>query len=138
MSVLGIEAIASLVNKVVDKVFPDPTKAAELKLEVAKLAQSGELAKLAAETDIAKLQIETNKEEATSDNIFIAGWRPFIGWVCGVAFTYHFILQPLLAFIFAALNYKIELPYFDMDALFTVLMGMLGLGGLRTFEKLKK
>lgn len=82
-------------------------------------------------------QMEVNKTEAAHGSIFVAGWRPFIGWVCGVAFAYHFILQPFLAFIFAVAGKTIAMPVFDMDALFTVLMGMLGLGAMRTAEKVK-
>ncbi len=84
-----------------------------------------------------QMQADINKEEATSSNLFVSGWRPFIGWVCGVAFAYHFILQPLLAFIIANSGQKVELPVFDMQTLTTVLMGMLGLGGLRTLEKIR-
>ncbi|MEQ1704938.1 MAG: 3TM-type holin [Rickettsiales bacterium] len=78
-----------------------------------------------------------NKEEATNQNIFVSGWRPFIGWVCGAAFAYHFVIQPILAFIIVNHGGKVELPAFDMQSLSTVLMGMLGLGGLRTLEKIK-
>ncbi len=75
---------------------------------------------------------ELNKAEAEHRSIFVAGWRPFIGWVCGVAFAAHYIVIPIIA------TYTVyEIPDFDTNSLFTVLMGMLGLGGLRTYEKLK-
>ena len=80
-----------------------------------------------------ELQAEINKVEAQNRSVFVAGWRPFIGWVCGVAFAFHYIVMPLL------LAYTdMKLVEFDTNSLFTVLMGMLGLGGLRTFEKYKK
>ena len=82
-------------------------------------------------------QTAIDQSEAQNKNIFVAGWRPFIGWVCGVAFAYHFIAQPLLAFIIANAGGNVKLPTFDMQELTTVLMGMLGLGGLRTIEKIK-
>ena len=82
-------------------------------------------------------QLEVNKAEAVHKSIFVAGWRPFVGWVCGVALAYHFILAPLLQFSFALAGMDQELPEFDFSQLSTVLMGMLGLGGLRTFEKMK-
>ena len=82
-------------------------------------------------------QLEVNKAEAAHKNTFVAGWRPFVGWVCGVALAYHFILAPLLQFGFALAGLDQELPEFDFSQLSTVLMGMLGLGGLRTFEKMK-
>ena len=82
-------------------------------------------------------QLEVNKAEAVHKSIFVAGWRPFVGWVCGVALAYHFILAPLLQFSFALAGMDQELPEFEFSQLSTVLMGMLGLGGLRTFEKMK-
>jgi hypothetical protein len=68
--------------------------------------------------------------------VFKGGWRPFIGWVCGSAFAYHFVLQPVIVFVVLAVGVDLPpLPEFDMTSLMTVLMGMLGLGGLRTYEK---
>lgn len=79
-----------------------------------------------------ELQAEINKVEAQNRNLFVSGWRPFIGWICGLAFGFHYIVMPLL------LAYTDIKPVeFDTNSLFTVLMGMLGLGGLRTYEKLK-
>jgi len=79
-----------------------------------------------------ELQAEINKVEAQSRHWFVSAWRPFIGWICGLAFGFHYIVMPLL------LAYTDIKPVeFDTNSLFTVLMGMLGLGGLRTYEKLK-
>ena len=80
-------------------------------------------------------QIEVNKEEAKHRTVFVAGWRPFTGWVCATALAYHFILEPVIVFVLALYNIQFTLPQFDMASLLTVLMGMLGLGGLRTYEK---
>tara|TARA_R110000824_G_scaffold319004_1_gene506132 strand:+ start:129 stop:530 length:402 start_codon:yes stop_codon:yes gene_type:complete len=81
-------------------------------------------------------QIEVNRAEAASGSVFKGGWRPFIGWVCGAAFAYHFVLQPFIVFGVAVAGVAIpELPSFDMGSLMTVMMGMLGLGGLRSYEK---
>ena len=75
---------------------------------------------------------KTNEAEAMHRSVFVAGWRPFIGWVCGLAFAFHYIALPLI------LTYSdVEPPQFDTNSLFTVLMGMLGLGGLRSYEKMK-
>ena len=88
--------------------------------------------------ELAKGQLEINKAEATHKSIFVAGWRPFIGWTCGIALCWHFVIAPFTMFICAYLMVAIpELPTFDMGSLMTVLMGMLGLGGLRSFEKYK-
>lgn len=82
-------------------------------------------------------QIEVNKVEAQHRTIFVAGWRPFTGWICASALAYHFIIEPILIFALALQNIQLTLPTFDMGSLLTVLMGMLGLGGLRTYEKAK-
>lgn len=74
-------------------------------------------------------------EASNALSLFISGWRPFIGWVCGSAFAYHFIILPFLLFIFTLTGHPVMLPQFDMQTLITVLMGMLGLGALRTVEK---
>ena len=89
--------------------------------------------------ELSKSQIEVNKMEAQSGHWFVASWRPFIGWVCGVALAWHFVLAPFVIFFTAMFGVTMPpLPEFDMGSLMTVLMGMLGLGGLRTFEKYKK
>ena len=83
--------------------------------------------------EIIELQTKINEIEAQHRTLFVAGWRPFIGWVCGLAFAYHFILFPIIRTIYP----DVQFPELDTEPLFTVLLGMLGLGGLRTFEKLK-
>ena len=84
-------------------------------------------------------QLEINKAEASHRSIFVAGWRPFLGWCLSFAMAWHFVLAPMAIFIAGWVGAEIpELPTFDMDSLMTVLLGMLGLGGLRTVEKLKK
>ncbi len=88
--------------------------------------------------EINKAQIEVNKVEAGSSSLFVSGWRPFVGWTCGVALCYHFVLQPFLMFVLSSTGNPMELPVFHMETLTTVLMGMLGLGGLRTYEKVKR
>ena len=82
-------------------------------------------------------QIEVNKVEAQHRTVFVAGWRPFTGWICASALAYHFIIEPILIFALATQKIQLTLPTFDMGSLLTVLMGMLGLGGLRTYEKAK-
>lgn len=123
---LLIPAVTGLLNKFI----PDADERQKLAHEIATMSQ-----KMAHES--ALLQIEVNKEEAKHRSSFVAGWRPFIGWTCGLALAYHFILQPILTLILAISGITIDLPVFDMSSLMTVLLGMLGLGGLRTFEKVK-
>ena len=69
--------------------------------------------------------------------MFVAGWRPFIGWTCGVALAYTYVMQPILVFILAQSGYLVQLPIMDLTVMMPVLLGMLGLGGLRSFEKFK-
>ena len=126
-----IPQIAPILGDVLDRFFPDKEKAAE-----AQRAIETALLENAAQINLA--QVEVNKEEAQHRTIFVAGWRPFIGWVCGIALAWHFVGVPVTIFFIAWAGAEVpELPAFDMNSLMTVLMGMLGLGGLRTFEKLK-
>ena len=92
-------------------------------------------------THLAKIdlaQLDINKTEAAHRSIFVAGWRPFIGWTCGVALAWTYVMTPILNFILAQTGHLMELPAMDMSQMMPVLMGRLGLGGLRTFEKFKK
>ena len=130
MSFDPISAALDLGNTLINKIFPDSAQADAAKLELLKLQQSGELATMTAQTDI-------NKEEAKSTSLFVSGWRPFVGWVSGSAFALHFLLLPISNFILVANNHKEVVLAFDMQTLLTVLMGLLGLGGMRTYEKVQ-
>jgi hypothetical protein len=124
-------------SKIIDKVIPDPQAKAEALFKLKELEQAGELKVLDADLQIALAQADINKAEATDPNAFRSGWRPAVGWVCVVGLAYTFILQPLLSWASGVWNIPAP-PPLDMGDLFTLLGGMLGLGGLRTFEKLKK
>jgi hypothetical protein len=132
-----ISVLLEVGSKVIDRVFPDPTAAASAKLELLKLQQSGELAKLAADTDLAKGQLEVNKTEAASTNWFVSGARPFIMWGCGFAMLYASLFEPIMRFVAVVMfKYPGTFPVIDTSLTTQVLLGLLGLGGLRTFEKL--
>lgn len=134
----GLGGVFDFAGKIIDKLFPDPAQKAQAQLELLKMQQSGELAKLAAETDIAKAQIAVNQEEAKSSSLFIAGGRPFILWVCGVAFAYATIGEPVARFIASVIfHYTGAYPVIDTMLTLQILFGLLGLGGMRTFEKVK-
>lgn len=125
------------ITTILDKIIPDPKASADAKLELLKLAQAGDLAALDAEMKLALGQIEVNKAEASTD-LFRGGWRPFAGWVCGIGLGYNFLVRPLLPWIVNAFGGNVpDLPEIDINTLMGLLFGMLGLGGLRTFEKLK-
>ena len=126
-----INSLIGPATKLLDKVIEDKDQKAKLAHELATMAD-----KLAHEQQLAQMAI--NKEEASSGSLFKGGWRPCIGWICGIAFGYHFVLQPVIVFIVVLIGMDIpELPSFDMGTLLTVLGGMLGIGGLRTYEKQK-
>ena len=119
------------VSNILDKVVEDKDQKARLAHEIATMAERHA-------QELAKGQIDINKEEAKSRNIFIAGWRPFVGWTCGLALFWHFLGLPVTLFITGWFNLQHPpLPEFDMNSLMTVLLGMLGLGGMRSFEKFK-
>lgn len=125
------------ITQVLDKIIPDPQAAAEAKLRALELAQKGDLAALDAELRLALGQIEVNKAEATMDK-FRGGWRPAVGWVCVVGLAYQFILQPVLPWVVALFGVQVPpLPAIDNESLMVLLTGMLGLGGLRTIERVK-
>lgn len=130
-------SLIPLLGGLLDKLLPDPAAAAEAKLKILQMAQTGELAQLDAELKMATGQMEVNKVEAANSSIFVAGWRPFVGWTCGAAFAYKFVLAPAAAFALTAFGHPIELPVLDFTEMSTVLLGMLGIGALRTVEKIK-
>jgi len=130
MALDPISAALDLGNTLITRIFPDPAQAANAKLELLKLQQSGDLATMTAQTDI-------NKQEAQSASIFVSGWRPAIGWVCALALFYQYLLKPLTVGILPAFGIAAPpLPGLD-DNLWQLMMGMLGMGGLRTFEKVQ-
>ena len=120
------DSVVGIAGKVLDKFIQDKDLKAKLQHEMDMQLHNANLA-----------QIDVNKAEAASGSIFKGGWRPFVGWVCGVAMLYHFLLQPIIFFTLSAAGITFDLPEFDMGSLMTILMGLLGLGGLRSFEKHK-
>ena len=128
---MALTALIAPATKLIGKFIEDKDQKNKLAHDLATMAEKHA-------QELSKGQIEVNKEEAKSRSIFIAGWRPFVGWTCGIALCWHFIGLPVTTFFIAWFGFDVpELPFFDMDSLLTVLMGMLGLGGLRTYEKMK-
>lgn len=117
MDITGLGGVADFFSKVVDKIFPDATLAAQAKAAFEQAQQAGQLQEILA-------QIEVNKIEASSVNWFVAGWRPFVGWMCALAFGYSAIVAPAL-----------HLPAADTSLLSQILIGLLGIAGMRTYEK---
>lgn len=128
----------NFVSKIADKIWPDPAQKAEALYKLEQMKQTGELALLTAETELAKGQLEINKVEAASSNIFVAGGRPFIMWVCGISFAYVSLVEPLLRFVTTVFfGYTGAFPVINTDLTLQVLFGILGLGAMRTTEKIK-
>ena len=125
-----LEAVLGLATSLIDRIFPDPAQKASAQLELLKLQQSGELAQITGQLDI-------NKIEAANVNLFVSGWRPAIGWVCALALAYQYLVRPLAGTIAMMTGHTLPpLPGLD-DNLWQLMMGMLGMGGLRTFEKVQ-
>ena len=117
----AISALIGPVSAILDKVIPDKDLREKLSHEIATMAERHSQEQVMA-------QIEVNKVEAAHKSLFVAGWRPAIGWICGLALLYSTIISPILGIWFTV-------PDVDTSLLTTVLMGMLGLGAMRTFEK---
>jgi len=121
--------------RIIDKVIPDPQAKADAKLKLLELQQKGELEGLAAEVALAKGQMEINLAEAQSSSLFKGGWRPAIGWIGALGLAYQFIVQPLLSWYSGTKGFSAP-PVLDLGDLLTILGGMLGLGTLRTIERI--
>jgi len=130
MALDPVSALLDIGGKVLDRVFPDPAQQSAAKLELMKLQQSGELAQLAGQMDI-------NKIEAASSSLFVSGWRPAIGWICGAGFGVQFVIGPLAEWGSALYGHPVKFPQMDTGTMMPLLLGMLGLGGMRTAEKIQ-
>ena len=130
MALDPVTAVLDIGGKLIDRMWPDPAQAATAKLELIKLQQSGDLAQMTG-------QLEINKIEAASSSTFVSGWRPAIGWVCALALFYQYLVRPLAVAVFAAAGHPLPtMPGLD-ENLWQLMMAMLGMGGLRTFEKVQ-
>jgi hypothetical protein len=135
MSFDPITAALDLGGKLIDRLIPDPAQKQAAALELLKLQQSGELAQLTADTDLAEGQLGVNQAEATNANFLVSGWRPAVGWTCCAGLAYSFVLRPIAA-PFVQKYVGAPMEALDMGTLGTLLFGMLGLGGMRTVEKI--
>ena len=127
---LLIDSILNLAGTVIDKIFPDANEAAKAKMKMMEMQQAGELAYLDADVKVALAQIDVNKTEAASGSLFVAGWRPFIGWVGGGSMAYSIVAYPLLK---ACMPTMPELPIAEVLAITSALLGVNV--GARSFEK---
>ncbi|MFZ6686403.1 holin family protein [Undibacterium sp. SXout11W] len=134
----AVEApILTFAQSLINRIWQDPAQQASAQLELLKLQQSGQLAQLSADSQITLAQIGVDNTEAQSESMFKSGWRPFIGWTCGSAFCWNFVLQPICEFVTTAASHPVILAKADLSQMMPVLLGMLGLGVMRTIEKVK-
>lgn len=129
--IFGIGGLADGITSIVGKFVPDKTQALLAQTEITQAILSGASA-------VDEQQAQTNTAEASSRNVFVMGWRPFIGWVCGAAFSWQFIFQPIFTFFYVLWTGKApQLPTLDNSELTTVLLGMLGLGAMHVYENVQ-
>lgn len=138
MDPITLTGLFSIGSKLIDRFFPDKAASDAAKLELLKMTQTGELAQLAADTNLATKQADINIEEAKSDHFFVAGWRPAVGWVCALAFFAKYIGGPAVFVAAQFISKTIILPEIDMFEMMPILLGMLGLGAYRSYDKKQK
>jgi hypothetical protein len=127
------DSVLKILDTAITRIWPDKTEQEKMQLMAA-------LQSMQAEYDNAAQQLEVNKVEAASSDTFVSGWRPFIGWVCGFSLAYKFIFYPFIIFLCALSKTQIEvsiIPVIDTGELMPILLGILGLGAMRTYEKYK-
>lgn len=121
MDIAGIGTTATALKDILGMFFPDQTQE--------------ERDKMAAIMAMVQQQTDTNKTEASSPSVFVAGWRPFVGWVCGSGFGVQFVIGPLVEWMAALFGHPVKFPQMDLGTMMPMLLGMLGLGGMRSYEK---
>ena len=125
-----LPSLLPVVGDVLDRFFPNKEERAKAEREI-----EAKLTAHLASIDLA--QLEVNKQEASHRSLLVAGWRPFVGWTCGRALFYTYLVQPMATFVLAQTGHLIQLPPVDLSAMMPVILGMLGVGGVRSFEKFK-
>jgi len=123
MDITGLGAVADLATTVINKIFPDKSEQEKQQLALTLTVIQG--------------QLDTNRAEASNSSLFVAGWRPFVGWVCGTGFGVQFVLGPLAEWGSALAGHPVHFPPMDLGTMMPLLLGMLGLGGMRSAEKIK-
>ncbi len=129
-----LDILGPIVNKVLDFI-PDPAKKAEAQLRLQQEINANEQAIMKAVLGADAAQIDVNKVEAGNPSLFVSGWRPFVGWTCGLGFAWATLVQPVLVFILAVFHHPMVTPQIQTEVLMQALLGLLGLGGFRMMEK---
>jgi len=135
---VSLLSLLPFVGKIIEKIIPDPVAAAAAKQAAFDSALKGELAYLEADVRLAIGQMEINKEEAKDPSLFKSGWRPGVGWLCLAGFAYMAVVRPILPWVLTVAGLDVPpLPAIDTAEIGALLFGMLGLGGMRTAERMK-
>ena len=132
------DAIAGVIGQIITRVWPDESQKAAALLELEKRKQAGEFKAIDAELQAMQMQADVNKVEAAHADRFVSGWRPAVGWVCASALAWHYIGRPVASWVLLMSGGDQPIPEVELGDLFVILCGLLGLGGLRTVEKLNK
>jgi hypothetical protein len=121
--ITGIGSVADLANTVINKIWPDKTEQEKQQLAAAVMVVQG--------------QLDINKTEAANPSVFVSGWRPFIGWVCGAGCAWNWIGLPVMKAGLAVAGAKLDVSPADLTEMLPLLFGMLGLGAMRSYEKVQ-
>ena len=124
-----LSVVSPIVERVLDFI-PNPAEKAKAQMEIQNQLMTAAIAE-------SQGQLEVNKAEAASSSIFVSGWRPAIGWVCAFGFTWQFAVLPIASWLMTITGVTTPLPNIDTESLYSLTMGMLGMGALRSFEKWK-
>lgn len=125
-----LDALIGPISTLLDKFIADKDQKARLAHEVATMAQKHA-------QELAKAQLEVNKKEAAHSSMFVAGWRPAVGWCCVLGMAGNFLVIPMTNFVLALMAIEVVIPLIDLETMMPVLMGMLGLGAMRSYEKVQ-
>jgi hypothetical protein len=128
--ITGVGSVADLIKGTIDKIWPDKTQVEKDQMAAAMAILQGQIA-------MNQGQLDINKAEAANPNFFVSGWRPFVGWVCGSACAWNWVGLPICNFLAAAFHKELKVSPADLTQMLPLLLGMLGMGALRTYEKSK-
>ena len=131
------DAIASVLGKVIDRAWPDPAQKAQAAIALAELQRAGEFKAIDAELEAMRQQTAVNQVEAAHVDRFVSGWRPAIGWICGAALAWHYVGRPVASWALLMSGGDTPIPEVELGDLLVILVGMLGLSGMRSYDKAK-
>jgi len=129
------KTVAGLFQTIISRVWPDPADAARAAQAMAELEQAGEFKRIDSALQELQMQVDVNKIEAQNPSVFVSGWRPSVGWICSLALFWHFIGRPFATWILLLNDIKADIPVVEMSDLWIILGGLLGIGGMRSYER---